>query len=225
MKERTGCNTLLKRFIAVLLCLALPAAACGSAAEEEEPLTWSEPGLRYIAGMLAPQREIRNEEEARAYAEELCPMMGVGPLPEGSWEIRVDLHDGSWHCSIMDEESAELYGAHFLSNGVIQMLTYPDPDPRRFSEGVRREGPELDTAAWEQVKPGVIEWVEKIAPGILELTEPLDAYSAIDTGEKQYLFASALPLDPELDGCIHMIIVLYGDGHFEIMDYSCYGAG
>ena len=224
MKEKTERKILLKRFSAVLLCLALLAAACGFA-EEEEPLTWSEPDGRFIAGMLAPQREIRNEEEARAYAEELCPLTGIGPLPEGTWEILADRHDGSWHCSLLNEESVELYGAHFLSNGVIQMLTYPDPDPRRFSEGVRKEGSEMDAEACGQAKRLVTEWVEKNAPGILELTEPLDVYSVIDTGDKQYLFLSALPLDPDLDGCIHIIAVLYGDGHCEIMDYSCYGAG
>ena len=93
MKEKTERKILLKRFSAVLLCLALLAAACGFA-EEEEPLTWSEPDGRFIAGMLAPQREIRNEEEARAYAEELCPLTGIGPLPEGIWEILALIRDG-----------------------------------------------------------------------------------------------------------------------------------
>jgi hypothetical protein len=222
----------MKKVLMILVSLLMLFAACSSFAEnegeplpEEELLTWSEPGAKYIANLLAPIREIHNEAEAKAYAEELCPLMNIGTLPEGTWDIGIDHHDESYHCSILNENSVELYGASFLSNGVIQLISYPDPDTRWFTEGIRKEGSELEAGRKEQAENQIIAWVEKNMPGVLELVEPLSVYSMIDVGDKQYLFVTALPLDPELDGSVNIIAILYEDGHCGITDYSCYGAG
>ena len=193
--------------------------------DDDPPFAWSDPTGKYLASLLAPQREIHNEEEAKAYAEELCLLMGVGLLPEGTWEIKVDHHDESWHCGIFDEDYIELYGAGFLSNGVIQHLSYPDPDKRWSSVGVRKNGSELDAGRWEQAKKRITEWVEKTAPGILDLVEPMNLRQFIDVGDKQYLLIEAMPLDTSFTVGISIIAILYEDGHCEIMEYSCYGAG
>ncbi len=203
----------------------VPAAALRVNADEDPPYAWSDPAGTYLANLLAPVREIRNEEEARAYAEELHALMSAGPLPEGTWEIRTDHHDESWHCSVFDENMTELYGAGFLSNGVIQHLFCPGPDPRLITEGVRKDGSALDAGRWAEAKRQIAEWVEKTSPGILALAEPLHLNTVIDSGNVQCLLVDAMPLDPELSGSINIIAVLYEDGHCEIMDYSCYGAG
>lgn len=203
----------------------VPAAGLKVCSDEDQPLTWSDPGATYLANLLPPQKEIRNEAEARAYAEELCLMMGIGPVPEGSWEISVDPHDDSWHCSVLDEQNIVLYSAGFLSNGVVQMLSYPDRDSGRYLDNVRQEGAELNAAKWELARNLVTEWMEKIVPGILDLAESLNVTTFIDTGDKLYLFISANPLDPDLSGYINLIAILNEDGRCAIMDYSCYGAG
>ena len=193
--------------------------------DDDPPFTWSDPTGKYLTGLLAPQRDIRNEEEAKTYAEELCALMGVGPLPQGNWEIKVDHHDESWHCTVFDDNQIELYGAGFLSNGVIQHLSYPDPDTGWFSAGDRKNGSELEAEKWEQAKGRITEWVNRISPGILDLAEPLKVDTFIDTGDKLYLLIFASPLDPELNGYINIVAVIYEDGRCGIMDYSCYGAG
>lgn len=193
--------------------------------DDDPPFAWSDPTGKYLATLLAPQGEIHNEEEAKAYAEELCPLMGVGPLPQGTWEIKVDQHDGSWHCSIFDNDYIELYGASFLSNGVIQQLFYPDPDTRWSSVGVRKNGSELDAGRWEQAKNQATEWIEKVAPGILDLVEPISLRQMIDVGDKQYLFIEAKPLDSSFTFGLGFVVIFYEDGHCEITEYSCYGAG
>ena len=203
----------------------VPAVSLKVYSDEEQPLMWSDPGTTYLANLLAPQKDIHNEMEARAYAEELCPLMGIGPVPEGRWEINVDPHDESWHCGIFDGNNIELYGVSFLSNGVVQMLSYPDRDSRRYADNFRREGSELDAGRWEQAEGLITEWVEKVSPGILDLVEPMKVNTFVDVGDKLYLFISANPLDSDLNGYINIIAIICEDGHCEIMEYSCYGAG
>lgn len=189
--------------------------------DPEDPLMWSLPGT-YLVSKLPPQKEIHDEAEAKAYSEEIWQRMYSRSLPEGRWEIQMDHQDESWHCSIFDENDAELYATGFLSNGVIQHFGYYDPDPR-LSNPERRD--DMADEIWEQEKDRISAMVEEVSPGILELVEPLSAYSFIDLGDKQYLYIGAMPLNEELDGCIEIIAVLYENGDREFMQYSTYGAG
>ena len=57
----------MKKVLMILVSLLMLFAACSSFAEnegeplpEEELLTWSEPGAKYIANLLAPIREIHS---------------------------------------------------------------------------------------------------------------------------------------------------------------------
>ena len=215
-----------KRTCAILLCLATVFILPGivSAEETDESYMWSEPGVRYVVYALAPQKEIHDEAEAYAYALELWPLISAEPLPDGTRELDIDHHDTSYHFAIKDQDDMSLYNVGFLSNGVIQHISLRDSDPDRYS-GERKDGTGLDSETWEKAKGWISDWVEKASPGILELVEPLSVYSILDNGDKQRLFISAMPLDPEDGGNINIIAILYADGRCEIIDYSCYGAG
>ena len=156
--------------------------------------------------------------------EELWPLLSSEPLPEGERSLNVDEHDMSYHIAINNEEGRDLYTANFLSNGVIQQIGYNDLDDRKYS-GTRMDGADLDEADWEQAKGQLTAQLEKLAPGVLELLEPLHVDDYIDVGDKQYLFIYASPLDPDYDVVTCIIAVRYPDGRCELMDYSCYGAG
>ena len=192
--------------------------------EEDEAFYWSDPEEKYIAELLAPLKEIHNEAEAEAYMEELWPLLSSEPLPEGERSLNVDEHDMSYHIAINNEEGRDLYTANFLSNGVIQQIGYNDLDDRKYS-GTRMDGADLDEADWEQAKNQLTAQLEKLAPGVLELLEPLHVDDYIDVGDKQYLFIYASPLDPDYDVVTCIIGIRYPDGRCELMDYSCYGAG
>ena len=192
---------------------------------EDESFQWSDPNGKYLSAMLSPVRDIRDEEEAAAYAKELWQMMNANPLPEGEWEILLDQHDNSWHCSVYDEYMVGLYGASFLNNGVIQQILDSVPDPTRDTEGVRKAGSELDAEKWGQAKEQIVEWLNKAAPGILNLVEPMIVDSVIEVADKQYLVIHADPLDPDMASGLNLIVILYADGHCDIKEYSCYGAG
>ena len=216
----------MKKTALILVCLAMALLLCGPGLteDEDEPYMWSEPGLRYIVNELAPQREIHDEKEAEAYAEELWSLLSDSPIPEGTKEMLFDQHDRSYHFSINNEDNMALYNAGFLSNGVIQHISVTDTDPERYS-GTRKDGTELDAETWEKAKEQITAWVEKVSPGILKLVEPLTAYSVLDNGKTMRLFVAAMPLDAELAGSINIVAILYPDGRCEIIDYSCYGAG
>lgn len=204
----------------------LDAIGAGSAwdGEDDEAFCWSDPDEKYIAELLAPLKEIRDEKEAEAYMKELWPLLSSEPLPEGELSINVDEHDMSYHMSINNEEGRDLYTANFLSNGVIQQIGYNDLDDRKYS-GSRMDGADLDGAVWEQAESQLAAQLEKLAPGVLELLEPLQVEEYIDVGDKQYLFIYTAPLDPDYDVVTCIIAVLYPEGNCELMDYSCYGAG
>ena len=192
---------------------------------EDESFQWSDPDGKYLSAMLSPVRDIRNEEEAEAYAKELWQMMNDSPLPEGDWEILLDQHDGSWHCGLFNEDKYELYGANFLNNGVIQQIINLEPDPVRDTEGVRKTGSELDAEKWEQAKEQIAKWLNKAVPGILNLVEPMIVDSVIEVADEQYLVIHADPLDSEITSGLNLIVILYVDGHCDIIEYSCHGAG
>jgi len=192
---------------------------------EDETFKWSDPGGKYLSAMLSPVRDIRNEEEARIYAKELWQMMNNSPLPEGDWEILQDQHDNSWHCSVYDENMVELYGASFLNNGVIQQVLDSVPDSDRETEGVRGKDSELDADKWEKAKEQIAEWLNKAAPGVLNLVKPMIVDSVIEVADKQYLIIYAEPLNSEITSGLNLIMVLYEDGHYDIKEYSCCGAG
>ena len=192
---------------------------------QDESYQSSDPNGKYLSAMLSPVRDIRDEEEAAAYAKELWQMMNANPLPEGEWEILLDQHDNSWHCSVYDEHMVGLYGASFLNNGVIQQILDSVPDPARDTEGVRKAGSELEAEKWEQAKEQISKWLNKAAPGILNLVEPMIVDSVIEVADKQYLVIHADPLDSEITSGLNLVVILYADGHCDIKEYSCYGAG
>ena len=131
----------------------------------------------------------------------------------------------SWHCSVYDEHMVGLYGASFLNNGVIQQILDSVPDPARDTEGVRKAGSELEAEKWEQAKEQISKWLNKAAPGILNLVEPMIVDSVIEVADKQYLVIHADPLDSEITSGLNLVVILYVDGHCDIKEYSCYGAG
>jgi len=215
----------MKKTCAILLCLILALSfTCAVIAEEEDDYAWSEPGRKYMAGLLAPQKEIRNEQEAEAYADSLWSLLTDDPLPEGTREMEIDHHDNSYHYGINNAEGMALYNVGFLSNGVIQHISYRVSDPRRFDNITRTELSGQDETM-EQAKVWIAEWVEKVSPGVLALVEPMNVYAVSDVGDRQYLFIAAQPLDAEHDGSLSIIAIVFEDGSFGIMDYSLYGAG
>ena len=217
----------MKKSIAVLLFLALVFSlfSAGCAEDTDDSYMWSEPGLKYIAAEFPAQKEIPDEKEAEAYADSLWSLLTDAPLPEGIRDMVFDRHDKSYHYSISNQDGFALYNVGFLSNGVIQHISYRVSDPRRFADDARKDPAGLEPAVWEDAKARIDEWMEKVSPGILALVEPLKVYSVVDVGDRLYLFISAMPLDPSHAGYVSLIAMYDADGHVGIMDYSLYGAG
>ena len=215
----------MKKILAMILAVALLCTMTCAWAEDEEEYAWSMPGEKHITELLAPVKEIRNEEEAWAYAEELWSLLSDKPLPDGESDLLVDRHDNSYHYDICDMDGRELYTVSFLSTGVIQQIGYDDEDERRYTDSVRLETGDLEAELLESAQEQVEARVEQIAPGILGLVEPLVVDQIIDVGDKKYMYFYAMPLDPDYDSCVYVIAVLYEDGSCELMDFSCYGAG
>ena len=216
-----------KLFILFVLAVTAVAACCepaaGEAAEDTE-FRWSDPG-NYLTDVLAPRKEIHDEKEAEAYAEELWALLSSDPLPDGVREMNVDRQDGSYHFSISDENEAAIYCANFLSNGLIQQIGYYENDSEWASEGLRRDGKTLKAEAWESAESQIIEQVERLVPGALALVKPLNVFQIIDFGDRQYLIIYAEPLDPAIETGVNITAVLEADGTCRLLDYSCYGAG
>ena len=110
----------MKKLTAILLALLL-LCAC-ALAEEEEPYRWSDPSGKYLTDAQEPVCEIRSEQEAESYAEELWAKVFGGSFPEGRREMSVDNADNRYHFSVFNEEGWEIYTAHFLSNGAVQAI-------------------------------------------------------------------------------------------------------
>ena len=221
----------MRKVITMLLCgLMMGAAFSGNAhgnaalQEEEETYMWSAPG-KYLTDLMEPRAEIRNEQEAAAYAEELWSLIRKEPLPEGRREMAVDEHDHSYHFAIFNEEGHSLYDANFLSNGLVQQIGWNDLDFRRTTEGqvVRRDT--LDDEVWQRAETQLIPQIETIAPGVTALVEPLRLDKVLDVGDRQYLILYAEPADPEMEAGLSIFAVIDEDGNCIPMEYSCYGAG
>lgn len=209
---------------ALAAMLAITAAAC-HAETEEEPFLWSGGGT-YLISALQGTREIRNEEEAETYAKELWPLMSPNPLPEGRREMSVDRTDNSYHFGIFDDEDRELYSANFLSNGLIQEISFSDDDTRWYTEGKYTIPKTLiSQPVWEKVQAKLGETIEKLDPGILTMVGPMQIERIIDVGDKAYLIISAPALDETFDTGLNLIAIVFPDGECQLQHFSCYGAG
>ena len=213
------------RFAALVLALALCLAAACAEEPAGEEFAWSDHG-NYLTSALQGKREIRTEEEAQAYAEELWQFLSDAPLPEGRSEMSVDRADNSYHYGVFDEDDVNVYAANFLSNGLVQQFGYSDSDDRWHTEGMYTNPEEVpDPEAWKKAQDYLAETVDRINPGIMALVGPMQVNRIFDVGDRMYLIISAEALDPAYECGLDIIAVLYPDGRCELKDFSCYGAG
>lgn len=214
----------MKKIWMILTALLLLSALLLSGAAAEEHDEGSIPGSRTIAERLPRVRDIWDEKEAEIYAITLWPMISNDPLPEGSREINYDKRENSYHFMILDENRCACYTADFFSNGVVQQLHSFDPD--KTAEALElvtyRDASELADGSWDAAGEQISEQVEKLAPGLLKLMEPLCLDCIRDTGDRQELTVFAAPLDPEWKTCLSIGAILYPDNRCELKSFSLY---
>ena len=214
----------MKKLTAILLALLL-LCAC-ALAEEEEPYRWSDPSGKYLTDALEPVCEIRSEQEAEAYAEELWAKVFGGSFPEGRREMSVDAADNSYHFSVFNEEGWEIYTAHFLSNGAVQAIGRAGT-PLEWSRIAERFDAKdvLDEDAWAQIRTQVEAQVEALAPGVLQLVNPLTADTVFRVENTQFILVYGEQIDADYDSGLVITVVVDPEGTVTLLDYSCYGAG
>ena len=210
---------------AIALVLALVMLA-GFAAAEEEEFLWSGGG-KYLPSALQGIRTIGNEQEAEAYAEELWKVFRDDEVVAGTREMSVDHSDESYHFGIFDDKGACVYSANFLSNGLVQAVTFYDYDARWYTDGqfTEPDPDRLDKEAWAKVQAWITERAEKLDPGVLELVEPMAAWRIRDVGDRQYISISAEPKEEGYEAGLNVTVILAEDGGISLVDYSLYGLG
>ena len=147
-------------------------------------------------------------------------------IPEGRREMSVDAADNSYHFSVFNEEGWEIYTAHFLSNGAVQAIGRAGT-PLEWSQIAERSDAKdvLDEETWAKIRTQIEAQVEALAPGVLQLVNPLTADTVFRLENTQFILVYGEQIDADYDSGLVITVVVDPEGTVTLLDYSCYGAG
>ena len=177
-----------------------------------------------LAEALSSNRHINNENDAIAYARELCERYWVGDTEVVYTAGQNDDH--SWYVLINSESGNGTYfELFFLPNGSVGSLLQRIPDDRWVTDGQYVESQVLSADELNEVRAWAAEQIEFINPGISNLIRELNINYVRDVGDAKYVYLHADPQDSHYDYGLNFFVLISNDHTMTLLEYGMVGNG
>ena len=177
-----------------------------------------------LAEALSSNRHINNENDAIAYARELCERYWVGDTEVVYTAGQNDDH--SWYVLVNSESGNGTYfELFFLPNGSVGSLLQRIPDDRWVTDGQYVESQVLSADELNEVRAWAAEQIEFINPGISNLIRELNINYVRDVGDAKYVYLHADPQDSHYDYGVNFFVLISNDHTMTLLEYGMVGNG
>ena len=177
-----------------------------------------------LAEALSSNRHINNENDAIAYARELCERYWVGDTKVVYTAGQNDDH--SWYVLVNSESGNGTYfELFFLPNGSVGSLLLRIPDDRWVTDGQYVESQVLSADELNEVRAWAAEQIEFINPGISNLIRELNINYVRDVGDAKYVYLHADPQDSHYDYGLNFFVLISNDHTMTLLEYGMVGNG
>ena len=177
-----------------------------------------------LAEALSSNRHINNENDAIAYARELCERYWVGDTEVVYTAGQNDDH--SWYVLVNSESGNGTYfELFFLPNGSVGSLLQRIPDDRWVTDGQYVESQVLSADELNEVRAWAAEQIEFINPGISNLIRELNINYVRDVGDAKYVYLHADPQDSHYDYGLNFFVLISNDHTMTLLEYGRVGNG
>ena len=177
-----------------------------------------------LAEALSSNRRIRNENDAIAYARELCERYWTGDTEVVYTAGQNDDH--SWYVLVNSEDGDDTYfELFFLPNGSVGSLLQMISDDRWITDGQYVESQVLSTDELNEVRAWAAEQIEFINPGISSLIRELNINYVRDVGDAKYVYLHADPQDSHYDNGLNFFVLIKNDHTMTLLEYGMVGNG
>ena len=177
-----------------------------------------------LAEALSSNRHINNENDAIAYARELCERYWVGDTEVVYTAGQND--DQSWYVLVNSEGGNGTYfEVFFLPNGSVGSLLQRIPDDRWVTDGQYVESQVLSADELNEVRAWAAEQIEFINPGISNLIRELNINYVRDVGDAKYVYLHADPQDSHYDYGLNFFVHINNDHTMTLLEYGMVGNG
>lgn len=177
-----------------------------------------------LAEALSSNRHINNENDAIAYARELCERYWVGDTEVVYTAGQNDDH--SWYVLVNSESGNGTYfELFFLPNGSVGSLLQRIPDDRWVTDGQYVESQVLSADELNEVRAWAAEQIEFINPGISNLIRELNINYVRDVGDAKYVYLHADPQDSHYDYGLNFFVLISNDHTMTLLEYGMVGNG
>ena len=177
-----------------------------------------------LAEALSSNRHINNENDAIAYARELCERYWVGDTEVVYTAGQNDDH--SWYVLVNSESGNGTYfELFFLPNGSVGSLLQMIPDDRWVTDGQYVESQVLSADELNEVRAWAAEQIEFINPGISNLIRELNINYVRDVGDAKYVYLHADPQDSHYDYGLNFFVLISNDHTMTLLEYGMVGNG
>ena len=177
-----------------------------------------------LAEALSSNRHINNENDAIAYARELCERYWVGDTEVVYTAGQNDDH--SWYVLVNSEDGDDTYfELFFLPNGSVGSLLQRIPDDRWVTDGQYVESQVLSADELNEVRAWAAEQIEFINPGISSLIRELNINYVRDVGDAKYVYLHADPQDSHYDNGLNFFVLISNDHTMTLLEYGMVGNG
>ena len=177
-----------------------------------------------LAEALSSNRHINNENDAIAYARELCERYWVGDTEVVYTAGQNDDH--LWYVLVNSESGNGTYfELFFLPNGSVGSLLQRIPDDRWVTDGQYVESQVLSADELNEVRAWAAEQIEFINPGISNLIRELNINYVRDVGDAKYVYLHADPQDSHYDYGLNFFVLISNDHTMTLLEYGMVGNG
>ena len=177
-----------------------------------------------LAEALSSNRRIRNENDAIAYARELCERYWTGDTEVVYTAGQNDDH--SWYVLVNSEDGDDTYfELFFLPNGSVGSLLQKISDDRWITDGQYVESQVLSADELNEVRAWAAEQIEFINPGISSLIRELNINYVRDVGDAKYVYLHADPQDSHYDNGLNFFVLIKNDHTMTLLEYGMVGNG
>ena len=210
---------------AILSSMCLIGAFATSETKEQLEMGVSWPVDEHtLAEALSSNRRIRNENDAIAYARELCERYWTGDTEVVYTAGQNDDH--SWYVLVNSEDGDDTYfELFFLPNGSVGSLLQRISDDRWITDGQYVESQVLSADELNEVRAWAAEQIEFINPGISSLIRELNINYVRDVGDAKYVYLHADPQDSHYDNGLNFFVLIKNDHTMTLLEYGMVGNG
>ena len=177
---------------------------------------------RYMTEGLQGTQQIRNKDEAIAYAQSIGNQIR---LQDDKGVFSAFQHDGGrWLVTLTDADQNLLFYMDFLSNGVILDLEKTIENENWMTEGTHIGHMFISSDETESLRSWGNQTLEQLNPGSSDLINEFLVQYMLDAGDTQYISLYSDPKDSHYDMGVTLLCRTTEDG-YELLRMSFIGNG